>query len=237
MDIRAALMTGIDIPFPEGQLVIHQPSAKEISYIGEKDFFTGIQLLCFNKSMLGQDEIVLNNQSDFQIFMTVMSEKEAQNQKESVLKVLQLLFPEVNALLTPRSLVLGKSMIDENNFEAFQTILKEIFCLKSQLGQQAGGYNPADKRAKEIADKLMKAREKVAKQKGEEDISIINQYCSIIAIGLQLSIREVNEYTLYQIFDQIERYGLWVGWDLDIKGRLAGATSDSKPDNWMKNIH
>lgn len=237
MDIRAALMTGIDIPFPEGQLIIHQPSAEEISYIGEKDFFTGIQLLCFNKSMLGQDENVLNNQSDFQIFMTVMSQEEARNQKESVLKVLQLLFPESKAIFTPRSLLIGSNMIDENNFEALQMILKEIFCLKSQLSQQAGGYNPADKRAKEIAEKLMKAREKIAKQKGEDDISIINQYCSIIAIGLQLSVREVNKYTLYQIFDQIERFGLWVAWDLDIKGKLAGATSDSKPDNWMKNLH
>ena len=36
MDYRLALMTGIDIPIPECQLVIHQPSLKEISFIGEK---------------------------------------------------------------------------------------------------------------------------------------------------------------------------------------------------------
>lgn len=236
MDIRAALITGIDIPFPEAQLVIHQPTGKEISYIGEKDFFTGIQLLCFNKSMLAQDESVLGNQSDFQIFMTVMSEKEALKQKESVLQVLTLIFPEQKAMFTPRSLMIGQAMIDESNFEALQNILREVFCLRSQLSQQ-GGYNPADKRAKEIADKLTKAKEKIAKQKGEEDTSLINQYVSILAVGLQLSMREVSNYTLYQIFDQVERYGLYTAWDIDIKGKLAGATSDSKPDNWMKNLH
>jgi hypothetical protein len=37
-----ALMTGIDIPVPECQIVVHQPKIKEISYVGEKDFYKGI---------------------------------------------------------------------------------------------------------------------------------------------------------------------------------------------------
>ena len=41
MDYRLALMCGNDIPIPECQLIVHQPSIKEISYIGEKDFFAG----------------------------------------------------------------------------------------------------------------------------------------------------------------------------------------------------
>jgi hypothetical protein len=42
MDIRLALMTGVDIPIPELQTVLHQPTLKEISYVGEKEFLTGI---------------------------------------------------------------------------------------------------------------------------------------------------------------------------------------------------
>lgn len=42
MDIRLALMSGIDIPVPECQLTIHQPRLKEIALIGESDFFSGI---------------------------------------------------------------------------------------------------------------------------------------------------------------------------------------------------
>ena len=41
-DYNLALMTGIDIPVPELQISIHQPTIKEISMIGEQDFFTGI---------------------------------------------------------------------------------------------------------------------------------------------------------------------------------------------------
>ena len=43
MDIRLALMTGVDIPIPELQATLHQPTIKEISYLGEKEFLIGIQ--------------------------------------------------------------------------------------------------------------------------------------------------------------------------------------------------
>ena len=55
MDIRLALMAGTDIPVPECQLVIHQPTISEISFIGEEDFFIGVQTLCLNKTMFIQD--------------------------------------------------------------------------------------------------------------------------------------------------------------------------------------
>ena len=46
MDVRLALMTGNDIPIPECQLVLHQPTIKEIAFLGETDFFIGVQTLC-----------------------------------------------------------------------------------------------------------------------------------------------------------------------------------------------
>ena len=61
MDIRLALMTGIDIPVPELQTAVHQPTIKEISYIGEQEFFIGAQCLTLNKSMFVQDKEVLEN--------------------------------------------------------------------------------------------------------------------------------------------------------------------------------
>jgi hypothetical protein len=41
-DIRLALMCGTDLPIPELQVTLHQPTIKEISLIGEREFFTGI---------------------------------------------------------------------------------------------------------------------------------------------------------------------------------------------------
>jgi hypothetical protein len=42
MDFKLALMTGIDFPLTECNLIIHPPTIKEISYLGELEFFGGI---------------------------------------------------------------------------------------------------------------------------------------------------------------------------------------------------
>ena len=240
MDKRLALMCGTDIPVPECQLLIHQPRIKEIALIGESDFFAGIQCLCLNKSMFVQDESLLSDVTNFQIFMTIMSEKEAIDKKNAVQSVCTLLFPDSKVVFTPRSIILtGKNqiMIDESNFEYLQSAIVDICCLKTgPMDQQA--FNPANKKAREIAEKLMRGRQRVAAQKGENNISIFSQYLSILTIGTgSMSIQNLMNLTMYQLYDLIERYMLYTNWDMDVRCRLAGGKPESQPDNWMKNIH
>lgn len=241
MDRRLALMCGTDIPVPECQLVVHQPRIKEISYIGEGDFFSGIQCLCLNKSMFIKDETVLADTNNFQIFMTIMSEKEAADKKFAVQQVCTLLFPEYKVVFTPRSILLNKEgqsfMVDENNFEYLQEIISDICCLKTGPMDQTT-FNPADRKAQEIAEKLMRGRQRVAAQKGQSNTSIFTQYLSILTIGIgSMSLPELTNLTMYQLYDLVERYMLYVNWDMDVRCRLAGGKPDSQPDNWMKNIH
>ena len=235
-------MCGIDYPVPECQLVIHQPRIKEIAYIGEADFFSGIQCLCLNKSMFVKDESLLESTSNFQIFMTIMSEKEAADKKAAVQQVCTLLFPGYNILFTPRTVLLrGKDnvsiQIDESNFQYLQEAITNICCLKTgPMDQQA--FNPADAKAREIAEKLMRGRQRVAAQKGESNISIFSQYLSILTVGLNsMSMQDTMDLTMFQLYDLVERYMLYINWDMDIRCRLAGGKPDSQPDNWMKNIH
>ena len=241
MDTRLALMCGTDIPVPECQLIIHQPRIKEIALIGEQDFFSGIQCLCLNKSMFVKDESLLESTSNFQIFMTIMSEKETVDKKNAVQQVCMLLFPKVKVSFTPRSIMfIGDgitSTIDENNFEYLQSALSAICCLKTgPMDQQS--FNPANAKAREIAEKLMRGRQRVAEQKGEQNTSIFSQYLSILTVGLHsMSLQDVMDLTMFQLYDLVERYMLYINWDMDIRSRLAGGKPDSKPDNWMKNIH
>ena len=241
MDYRLALMAGIDIPIPECQLVLHQPSIKEIAYIGEANFFTGVQCLCLQKNMVIQDESLLQNITNFQIFMTIMQEKQTVDKKEDVLSVLNVLFPKYQVMFTPRSIMFSSSegvfMIDESNFENLQYVLSQIFCLQNS---DAASFNPGNKKAKEIADKLMKARQKVAQLKAEEggEGSALAQYVSTLTVGLgSMSLDECLKLTMYQLYDLMERYSLYVNWDIDLRSRLAGAKPDKPVDNWMKNIH
>ena len=241
MDIRLALMCGTDIPVPECQLVVHQPRIKEIALIGETDFFTGIQCLCLNKNILVQDESVLTNTNNFQIFMTIMSEKQTADKKMAVQSVFTILFPNYRVMFTPRSLILSKDgqtfQIDENNFEYLQSAISSICCLKNgPMDQQT--FNPVDAKAKEIAEKLMRGRQRVAAQKGENNSSIFSQYLSTITVGLaSMSLQNTMDLTIYQLYDLVERYMLYINWDIDIRSRLAGAKPETQPENWMKNIH
>lgn len=240
-DIRLALMCGTDIPVPEIQATIHQPKIKEIALIGEADFFVAVQCLNIDKNYLRQDKTLLQDTNNFQIFMTIMSEKEARDKKKATQQLLQLLFPNYSILFTPRSIMLqGKdssSIIDENNFEAFQQVLKQIFCVSNANNQQSG-FNPANDKAREIAEKLMRGRQKVAELNGSANASIFSQYLSILTIGVQsMSLQTLMNSTMFQIYDLVERYQLYISWDIDIRSRLAGAKPDEHPDNWMKNIH
>ena len=243
MDIRLALMCGNDIPIPEIKTVIHQPRIREIAYIGEQDFFIGLQTISVNKNMINiQDNSLLESTTNFQIFMTIMKEQETRDKKDAVLQILQLIFPGSQVIFTPRSILLSKEgqeqvMIDETNFDILQNCIKDIFCVNSGPMDQTT-FNPADEKARQIAEKLMRGRQRVAEQKGETNSSAFARYLSILTVGLNaMPLSETMNLTMYQMYDLVERYTLYLNWDLDVRTRLAGGKPDSKPDDWMKNIH
>ena len=241
MDTRLSLMCGTDYPVPECQLVVHQPQIKEIAYIGEQDFFTGVQCLCLNKSMFVKDETDLSNVNNFQIFMTIMSEKEAADKKAAVQQVCTLFFPKYKVMFTPRSVLIsgeGQNIqIDESNFEYLQAALSNICCMKTGPMDQTT-FNPGNAKAREIAEKLMRGRQRVAAQKGQSNTSIFSQYLSILTVGLgSMSLQDMMNLTIFQLYDLVERYMLYINWDMDVRCRLAGGKPENQPDNWMKNIH
>ena len=240
MDYRLAMMCGTDLPVPECLLIIHQPRIKEISLLGEQEFFIGAQCLTLNKSMFVQDKEVLENINNFQIFMMVMNEKEAKDKRNATQQVLQLLLPSYKVLFTPRTLIFSQegqnTIIDETNFEFFQEVLKLVFCAKNgPMDQQS--FNPQNQKAREIAEKLMRGRARIAAEKGGSNSSVLSQYLSILTIGTSMQLQNLMDLTMFQLYDLIERYDLYINWDIDLRSRLAGGKPDKHPDNWMKNLH
>lgn len=242
MDYRLNLICGTDMLIPECNLVVHQPRIKEISFIGESDFFIGAQTLCLHKTMFIEDKTILDSINNFQIFMTIMLQDETKDKKANILNVLNLLFPSYKINVTPNSLLFIKEgvppiTVDGNNFEALQEVLRLIFCMHNgPMDQQA--FNPANDKAREIAQKLMRGRQRVAAQNGNSNVSVFSQYMSILTIGLgSMSLQDLTNLTMFQLYDLMERYTLYTAWDLDVRQRLAGGKPEGTPDNWMKNIH
>ena len=98
-------------------------------------------------------------------------------------------------------------------------------------------FNPANDKAREIAEKLMRGRQRVAAQNGSANTSIFSLYLSILSIGLPMPVTDLVNCTMFQLYDLMERYSLYMNWDLDVRTRLAGGKPNSQPDNWLKNIH
>ena len=207
-DIDLALFTGVDIPVPECGIIVHQPTIKEISMIGEKQFLTGAQMLCIDKDSLKQDGKDLSNTSNFQVFMTIISAEEMKETKAAIIEAMSLIVPNSKITFTPRSLLLNYNgtniIIDEGNFEYFQDILRQVFCLKKKEEE----FNPANAAAARIAEKIKKGRQKVARLKGDDVGSIYARYISALAIGLHLPLDSLINYTIYQIQDLLERFSL-----------------------------
>ena len=112
-----------------------------------------------------------------------------------------------------------------------------MFCLKS-CGD-GDDYNPSGEFAKKIAEKLKERKRRLAEQKGSSagKIAIFSRYISILSVGEQKDMNSLLQYTVYQLFDEFQRYEMKVGFDYYIQAKMAGAKDLKEVDDWMKDIH
>lgn len=240
------LLSGVDIPFIEAQISIHQPTLKEISYIGEESFFIGSEILTFNKNILSdKDKTVLEDKDDFEIFMSIMNNLNPSIQKNriSALMVLSIIFPEYQIKIEKKYINFYKEgedahQLNKENFNIFKIIISEMFCL-NQKNKDERNYNPNGSKAKQIAEKLKKRREKLQKIKGEENkkIALLSRYISILSTGEKLDFQSLFNCTVYQLFDKFNRFKLKQDFDIWVKSKLAGAQDIEDAEDWMKDIH
>lgn len=239
------LLSGNDIPFPEARISIHQPRLREIAYIGEEVFFTGCEFLNFSKDMLQEkDKLSLVNQTNFEVLMSIVKDKSPLgiNTKNAILLLLTLLFPEYEINIQDDAILLINqnefTTLNKMNFDEFQKIIVQMFCLGRKKDNEQD-YNPGGDRAKMIAEKLKKGRQRAAAAKGdgEQKIAIFSRYVSILSVGESKDINSFMNYTVYQLYDEFERYELKQNSDVYLQARLAGAQDLEEVDNWMKDIH
>ena len=243
MNNELLLLSGNDIPFIEASLTIHPLTIREIALLGEEVFFTGCELLKFSKDILtNEDKINLSNYTDFQILMSIMNDNSVsmQNNVSSAQMVLDLLFPLYTVTISPFGITCSQDndvcgAITEQNFDAFKQLLKQIFCLEKTSEKE---YDPSGDLANKIADKFKKRKQQLAnlKQKPEK-VAIFSRYISILAVGEHKDINTLMNYTVYQLFDEFQRFELKLAYDMNLKARLAGAKDVKEPEDRMKDIH
>ena len=247
---KLALIAGIPIAIPSLGVSVHQPVLKEIAYLGEQDFYEAAQYLTVKgkdiaqrlENLTEEDKNAISQLSNFEVFLKLVEASDLSRAKVEML--FALLFPEYTVSIEDRFIMLlnpavGRTvMINEENFEELQFVISTILCLQSSNNKD--DFNPVGDKAREIAEKLRRGREKVARLKGQDsnqESDFLSKYISGLGIGTNsLNIRDVLELTLYQLFDQLERYSLFMSYNIAIKAKMAGAEGVEDVD-WLKNIH
>lgn len=242
MNNEILLLSKNDIPFPQAQVNIHNPTIEEISPLGEESFHIGCQFLNFSLNDLSEeDKTGLEDKSDFEVFMSIMLSKEKVRYKIDAQLVLSLIFPDYHISFSKDAIILEKDYdsfyINEKNFNAFKDLLSSMFCLEEDKAQEK--YNPANKMAERIANKLKKREQQLAKKSTDKKhkIAIFSRYISILAVGEHKDINELMNYTVYQLNDEFKRFQKKQTYDMYIKAKMAGATDLDDVDNWMEDIH
>lgn len=237
------LLSGNDIPFIEANLTIHQPTIKEIAYIGEEAFYSGCEFLNFSKdNLFEEDRIHLDKMSNFEILMSMMKNKSDTNiqlQRTYALMVLSLIFPLYSIQIIKEGFLFKKEneethLIDKSNFDKFKSILNQMFALKKD--ENKNEYNPDGDMARKIAEKFKKRKAQLAEQK-EVKIDIISRYVSILTVGERKDMNSFMNYTVYQLFDEFKRYELKTSFDFNLQARMAGADIKEEVEDWMRDIH
>lgn len=241
------LLSKNDIPFQQANLVIHQPTIKQIGYIGQDSFYTGCGLINFSKqsySLQGNNN--LENKTNFDIFMSILRDQNPLSQQKRVClqMVLLLLFPEYTVRILPTCIGLIKQdkvyQINNNNFDTFQKIIKDMFRLESVF-KDAKEYNPGNARAEQLAEKFRRYHQKLAKIKNKQGegqkVTILSRYISILAVGENKNINDLLDYSVYQLFDEFERYKLKYQFDTYKQMKIAGADGLKEPKNWMEDLY
>ena len=191
-----------------------------------------------------KDKLSLVNQTNFEILMSIVKDKSPLgiNTKNAILLLLTLLFPEYEINIQDDAILLINqnefTTLNKMNFDEFQKIIVQMFCLGRKKDNEQD-YNPGGDRAKMIAEKLKKGRQRAAAAKGdgEQKIAIFSRYVSILSVGESKDMNSFMNYTVYQLYDEFERYELKQNSDVYLQARLAGAQDLEEVDNWMKDIH
>lgn len=241
---KLLLLSGNDLPFIGGQGIIHQPKLKEIAYLGENTFYLGSNFLCFSKDKLEEkDKINLQNQNDFNILMSMINikAKQIQSSVNSAELVLSLIFPGYQLKKMPNLLLLTRTeqdgskqqcIINQDNFNQFKNIITQMFCLSGLDGSNK--YKPANKLAEQIAKKLEQRHKKLNQKKGTgQDIDILSRYISILTLANHHTIPQLMEYTVYQLFNEFQRFEKKYAYDSWFSAKLAGAEGLQDVQNWL----
>ena len=209
-DQIALYLSGQDVPIFECNIAIHQPTIKQIIAIKETTFISTIQLfgkIDDNIAKIRELNPLTEQFTDFQLFMAMLNQDD--KIKKNIDTFFELIFPQYTVKINNNDICFFYEdrkigIINLYNYKIFCDTIDQLFGLPTDKKK----YNPANKKAEELANKFKKRAEILAKQKGKSDDSpsLFGSYVSILSVGMNLDINILLNYTPFQLYDIFNRY-------------------------------
>lgn len=234
------LILGTNIPIPGTSLLIEQPTIELISMLGEDNFYESMKFCRLTKKNYLQRVKETNPDSyeravimdELSIFLEICEVSYGLSQQTEV--ALSLLFPASEIKIDRQMLLIDNNLISSEQFVFIQETTSKILGLFDQA-ESVREFNPGNEWAKEIEAKLLKGRERIAKERASSqkgDRQTLAGYISALAVGMKIPVYELKNYTLYQFYDQLKRFNRKEAHDMSLKAKLAGA-KDVKDVDWL----
>lgn len=241
-----SLLNSSQLDYSFSNIKIHQPSLSELIEIFKVEENLIFCLKIFVNSLKNLLNIQDDSINEFQVFMSLLlTDTESFGltiqKKEQFLQFIKLCFKDYEFKISSTSFLFQKEdlivVVDETNFDEFKEVIHQMFDIPEIFEMKdAAQYNPKNSRAAQIAAQLKKDDAKRAQLKGvtKPKKGLIENYLEILSVAYKIPPAILCEkLTLYNLFTLYKRFLLKVSWDLDIDCRLAGASPEQSPDNWM----
>lgn len=207
-------------PIPLDDIFIYPISIKQIAKFGYKQYNQGLKILCISKQEI--KDLIGEDISPFEFLRVNMI---FDHSIEKLLSKLLSLICKNKVIFSDekQTFIIGKGLFDKNNFDKFVEIIREQNCII------AGNIDekPFNEKAKLILEKRRKARNKLMKNSHAEENLSIYDLVNIVSVGMNLSINEVMEYSIYQLSSQFQRIMAKENYYLNILALIHGASKSN----------
>lgn len=244
-------LSGQQVKVPSCNIVITQPTVRQIVVFGEDDFLIAVQLLGKTENFVGdlrKDNSLLAALPSFQLLLVIL--REDPQIANAIKNFFGLIAPEYEIVIDTGFI---NFFVDEvlvgqltpYNFESFQSVIIDLFEQKNGKSEDIQyNINENDQRAKEILEKLNKGKKKIAEMRNKtgeyEKTSLFGSYISILSVGLGMDINTLYDYTPFQLNDMFMRYFAKVQSDFYQKlvtTPLIDTSNIDEPKEWVGNLY
>ena len=241
------LYSGNDIIIPDTQLVLHQPTIKEIGRFGEVKWTTALSILDINKNNIQESNQLNEKITDFNILLEIMNAKNQQQEQQNIIECftnfLLLLFPKYNIKFNKKNIEFIflenetiKNYINHLNFVTFRGVIKQIFNLEDI--ETTTYQNTATQK---LVEKFKKRKAILAKQQNntknsnEEALlkTNIGTMVSVLSVSSGVDANAILEYNYYRLVVDYKRALYKNNYDTVQRCRLAGAKIEEDPHSWL----